>query len=37
MSLQAWSSFDNLITQWTTIGFEESVDIGDVAHVTIIT
>ena len=37
MPLQVLNRFDELIKRRTTIGFEESVDIGDIANVTNIT
>ena len=37
MSLQVKSSIDELITRWTTIGFKDRIDIGDIANVAFIT
>ena len=34
ISLHVLSFFDKLIIRWTTIGFEQSVGIGDIANVT---
>ena len=35
--LQVTSFNDGLITRWTTLGFEESVDTKDIANVAIVT
>ena len=37
MPLQVLNRFDELDTRWTTVGFEESFDIADIANVAIIT